>query len=100
VIKDWLRNISSTERYWRLIQVIGPQQEKDDIANSGVYVANMICLWRLGVMEIPSDMDVMATRRRLLEVLSMAADSQRPLDNDAPLLTSIGARPISRVFEV
>ena len=53
--------------------MVGPQQETDDVVNSGVYVANMICLWRLGVMEIPSDMDVMATRRRFLEVLSMAA---------------------------
>lgn len=56
---------------------MGPQQKESDTMNSGVYVANLLCLWSLGVMEIPSEMDVMATRRRFLELVSM------PLDDEA-----------------
>lgn len=53
-----------------------PQQEKDDRMYSGDYILNLLCLYTVGA-EIPPDLDVMANRRRFLEVLSMAIHNNR-----------------------
>jgi hypothetical protein len=71
-MQGWLQNISNIQRNWKLIPIVGPQQQKDDSRYERDFIANFLCLRRLDA-EIPSDLDVMATRRRFFEVLSKAA---------------------------
>jgi hypothetical protein len=52
----------------------GPQQQSDNTKHDGDYILRFICLCTVGA-EIPSDLDVMATRRRFFEVLSKAANA-------------------------